>query len=304
MSTGAGRWELQPDASAAAWLQDLDPVDASTEELQLRRRLRELDEQEQQAASEVQRRSARAKADDIRDEILPRFGARVSELMPDRFAVYGKVLHPIYVDERVTDRVITWDDVARRQRAAGHRPGELVAEEDDDRAGARSASRIRWHELADRYGVAITPELHKESFTAVFGGSWLRYLLAPEEGDLAADQLRVLVGHLAGYTEADETCWFYYWVLKTTHYNGQRVFAGPLRSVLDEPANWDVRGSPSAWWPSSQTWCVVTGFDLAFTIVGGPRDLIDALIDDGELETIQVSPHTRVDRYSDPQPPT
>lgn len=90
MSTGAGRWEPQPDASAAAWLQGLDPVDASPEELQLRRRLRELDEQEQQAGSEAQRRSARAEASDIHSEILPRFGVRVSELMPDLFAAYGR----------------------------------------------------------------------------------------------------------------------------------------------------------------------------------------------------------------------
>lgn len=45
----------------------------------------------------------------------------------------------------------------------------------------------------------------------------------------------MLVGHLAGYTEAEETCWFSYWVLKATHYNSERVFAGPLRSVLDAP---------------------------------------------------------------------
>lgn len=305
MTTSAGRWVCHPGASAVAWLADLEPADASAEERELRRRRRELLPQERQAGSEAQRQAVAAAAGELHDEILHRFGARVSEFLPDQFEAYVKVLHPIYVDEGVVDRSVTWDQVDKRQRAPGRTPHDRVDEVIADATlvgggpeETTSSSRIRWAELAERYGVRVGPELDKETFTDAFGGSWPRYLFLPEEGDLEEALLRVLVDHLANHTGPDEPCVFYYWLLKTDHLDWERVFEGALRSVLHEPANWDVWGSPSAWWPSSRTWCVVTDFDAAFTLVGGPRDLIDALVEDGELETIAVSPHTRLDRYA------
>jgi hypothetical protein len=45
------------------------------------------------------------------------------------------------------------------------------------------------------------------------------------------------------------------------------------------------------WWPPDRNWCVCSGHDLAFTIVGGSRKRASVLLASEVLEC----PHTRID---------
>lgn len=47
--------------------------------------------------------------------------------------------------------------------------------------------------------------------------------------------------------------------------------------------------SPSLVWPADRSWVLVTEVDWDSTIVGGPAELIDALCDDRELETLPLA---------------
>ena len=48
--------------------------------------------------------------------------------------------------------------------------------------------------------------------------------------------------------------------------------------------------TPNLWWPDDRTWCVASDIDLASTYVGGPRPLLDRLLNDARFEALAVQP--------------
>ena len=48
-------------------------------------------------------------------------------------------------------------------------------------------------------------------------------------------------------------------------------------------------GAPRLWWPDDRAWFVATETDLASTYLGGARALIDRLMNDPQLETVEAS---------------
>lgn len=292
-------WVVHQDASATGWLVDLEPSDASAEERALRCRRAEL-EHRWWAATEPQRRSLDAQIETVNDEIRRRSHPRIGDLIPGGYEAYAKILHPGEVDEDLAGCSLSLSQCQELPRIFGL---STLALESRHwcvcRRGPKRWRRLWWSELATRYGLQLVAELNHESWHCVFPDGQPVWLLFPTEGDLEPDLLVVLVDHLDDHTGLQEACHFYYWVLKTTDYAADHVFEGPLASVLTEPARWSMRGSPSAWWARSRTWCVVSDFDLVFTVVAGPRALIDALLDDARLETVEVEPDTRIDRWAD-----
>jgi hypothetical protein len=72
------------------------------------------------------------------------------------------------------------------------------------------------------------------------------------------------------------------------------VFRGPLgaarrmgHQVTDD---WFDPQSPSLLWPVDRSWCLATEIDFDSTLIGGPRELIDALLQQPDLETWPVTP--------------
>ena len=57
----------------------------------------------------------------------------------------------------------------------------------------------------------------------------------------------------------------------------------------------DYQFSPEYWWPPNRAWCVCSDYDLMFTVVGGSRHLISALLKSDVLECLEVTPQTRID---------
>jgi hypothetical protein len=69
---------------------------------------------------------------------------------------------------------------------------------------------------------------------------------------------------------------------------GATVYSGDLFDLL--PLIRSQRGTrltPSNFWPSDHSWFVYTDYDLWATRVSGSQALIDALTEDGELDTIR-----------------
>ena len=52
-------------------------------------------------------------------------------------------------------------------------------------------------------------------------------------------------------------------------------------------------------WPADQAWCVASGFDLAWSYVGGPAGLIEQVLADERIEALPVSPDDPVSRVED-----
>lgn len=89
------------------------------------------------------------------------------------------------------------------------------------------------------------------------------------------------------------------------------LFTGPLRTAQllghrtpDElreqwPYDWLWRQSPNLLWPGDRTWCLATEIDFDSTLVGGPGELVEALVSDPRLEAYSIEPDSDLGLYGD-----
>jgi hypothetical protein len=57
--------------------------------------------------------------------------------------------------------------------------------------------------------------------------------------------------------------------------------------------------TPNLWWPEDHSWCVASEIDLSSTYVGGPSGLIEQLVTDERLETVEVQGSEDLTRVED-----
>jgi hypothetical protein len=72
--------------------------------------------------------------------------------------------------------------------------------------------------------------------------------------------------------------------------------AEPLTLDAEDP--W-WREAPNLIWPADRSWLVVSEVDFDSTLVGGPRELIEALVAAPDLEVYEVEPDTSLAAFSD-----
>ncbi|MCL3859421.1 hypothetical protein [Actinotalea sp. K2] len=218
-------------------------------------------------------------------ERLGTFGAVVGSLVPQGFEAYARVLHPL---EDENGEPARWADVAAVTGQTLHplaqfwrlarRPGPLVYEPgfphgtvSPEHASAREAGRREW------------------------AGT------NPETGSLAPADLARLTDLLRVATTTPQDCVMALWegwagahhrprfVLPGRQYllyHGRLEHAGTLRDggLADD----GPRRSPSLFWPHDRAWCVASEIDLDSTVVGGSRELVDAIVTDPGLEAFAV----------------
>jgi len=56
----------------------------------------------------------------------------------------------------------------------------------------------------------------------------------------------------------------------------------------EQAAGW--QDGPNLWWPDDRAWCVASEIDLDETFVGGSRELIDEVLEQGALEATATTP--------------
>lgn len=238
---------------------------------------------------------------DVRD----RFRARrtgislVTDLVPAGFESYCKILHPIYMDPSIQDPDINWDESMNQGSAEElgriesilHGSKLVGVSADPD----KQYPRIRWKELAGRFQIPYGPAITDKTFLNHFSGSsWPRFLFAPEEGDLNLIQFRTLAQAIRDFSR-NEFCYFYYDLLATENFNDW-LFEGNL-ARLEELSDLKVRTTPTYWWPKDRSWCVCTDYDLPFTFVGGPENLIEIICKNNLLESIEFPETAKVADY-------
>jgi len=149
--------------------------------------------------------------------------------------------------------------------------------------------RLTWRALAERLGLELGHSDVPPCYRWFPYRSWPAGIYPPDEGSLDSESLVRLVSHLSQLSGegAAAPCIAYYTPLVTGDWDEPWVSAFLLGEVADliEPDTGRV-GSPSNWWPVDKTWMVYTDWDLWATRVSGPRQLIDDIISDDQLETI------------------
>lgn len=159
--------------------------------------------------------------------------------------------------------------------------------------------RLRWAELSRRTGDPLTPEGHLPcgtSFPSVrsrMSGGWPVGIAAPSEGSLDRTDWNRLVELLIEHSPqgADTRCLAYYspLLLAAADFDNPRVRAGRLADakVLYDHPDADSWG-PSNLWAQDRSWVVCTDYDLWGTKVAGPASLVEALLDDTEIEAVRL----------------
>ncbi|WP_411146265.1 hypothetical protein [Streptomyces sp. x-80] len=156
--------------------------------------------------------------------------------------------------------------------------------------------RLRWAELAQRTGDPLVPEGLLPSYrcfaSAKKDGSWPLSISPPTEGSLDRETWNRLITLLTehGPAGADTCCLAYYNPLMLGHTDFENLHARSGR-LGDAPALYDnpeADFSPSNLWAEDRSWVLCTDYDLWATKVAGPAPLIEALLNDTEIEAVRL----------------
>lgn len=244
---------------------------------------------------------------------LEGWGGMVKAQIPQIYDAYARIFHPAS-DEK--GNPVTWGEVAGALGSTAHR-------------------EMQWHAIVGSY-----------DSSGFEGSKWSGG--NPSISELDEESLAALCAILDRHTSAPERCYFGISTIHggveeefaeaPLFRLPQRDFvilAGPL-SAVDQIAVTDAHSTviscsavahtedgpppepdPSAhvWeiapnliWPESRDWFVATEYDFDSTLIGGCRELIDAILDSPDLEAWEVNPEVSLQADADkinpvPDPP-
>jgi hypothetical protein len=214
-------------------------------------------------------------ADWIAERLHPPLGT-VGYVVPHGFAAYARVLHP--VEAGAAGPPMTWEQVCRI-------------------TGRHAHALMQWNAITG--SPAVT-----DSAGEWRGGD-------PRPGSLAPSALVALIDVLAP-AAVGQDCFHALWegwgwvdARASMHlpHRAYLLFRGPLPAALDmgwrPSADQFWPQSPSLIWPADRSWCVSTEVDFDSTLVGGPADLIEAVLAAPTLEAWPVEPDDDLTMYAD-----
>jgi hypothetical protein len=220
-------------------------------------------------------------------------GNFVAHLMPTIFETYAKVLHRIDAKE-VIDKPLSPSEIAILKIP----PCEPLKSFVESRRAGSQSGRIRWRELAELLNVAFAPEICLEWFHGKLEvGCWPRFLSGPGEGELSEEECWELASALTPFTDTGP-CFFRFAEIPFIGTDKALVFKGSLNEVCGFLTGPGKGYSFEYWWPADRSWCVCSDYDLKFTVVGGSKTLISALLRSHVLECLEVNPQTRIDSFA------
>ncbi|WP_241846357.1 transposase family protein [Streptomyces sp. MJM1172] len=157
--------------------------------------------------------------------------------------------------------------------------------------------RLRWAELSRRTGDPVAAEGRLPCYRSFPSlrepGGWPVGIAGPSEGSLDRDDWNRLVDILTEHSPqgAETRCLAYYNPLlqRAEDFDNLHVRAGALadaKVLYDHPEQdgW----TPSNLWSQDRSWVLCTDYDLWATKVAGPAPLVEALLNDTEIEALRL----------------
>lgn len=240
----------------------------------------------------------------------PDTGTPVTAVVPGGFDAYARVLHPVGREEEQT----TWARVCEATVRTAHPLMQWEAISGTRRT--RRTTTTEWPGDEPEQGnlqpssLAVVLDVLEQSTAAEHecvmalwdGFGWVRgegaavYLV----GDVGSVHLppaypqEVLDGPRLQLPGRDYL--LFTGSLRSAQHLGRRT---PPDSRQGWQQEWLWRQSPNLLWPQDRSWCLATEIDLDSTLVGGPADLVEALIADPGLESYSVPPDGDLSLYGD-----
>jgi hypothetical protein len=211
----------------------------------------------------------------IDESVRPQDGHTVAELLPDGYARYLRIFHPVLPAD------------ARYLKQTGP-----------------MATRT-WQSIADEVGAVYHPELMFIDILDDIGGTGRGSAPYPSEGRLDEPARSALFG-LLGATGAGDA-YFLYYLTGMILAHGPLLFQAPLGEHAEVHAaaselfgeGPDSAPGPEFIWPSDRSWVVTTDCDLHSTYVACDEALAEQILGAAQIEALPVSRATRVDWYAD-----
>jgi hypothetical protein len=230
---------------------------------------------------------------------LDGFGGKVRNQVPDGYDAYARVFH------RVTDgegNPTTWAQVAGALGRTAHRQMQwhkvVGAHDPPQMLGSEwSGSRpsLGLMDGATLSALCRILEDHTDErevcffgLSTIIGGVWEAH---PEAVELSLPQRGFVV--LAGPLSAVGRVGF-----ESGEYPVTEVYRDGHRERRLVPSQWQAR-APNLIWPADRSWLVHSEVDFDSTLVGGTRELIDALIAAPDLETWEVGRGDSLEAWAD-----
>lgn len=227
------------------------------------------------------------------------FGA-VTLAVPDGFAAYARICHPATDPE---NKPVTWPEVARVTGRVVHPvmqwhalvgspdpfnfTGSLWSGQPPDRGNlARPLLESLCELLAD-----YTTQAAHCFFGLWIGWSWVEQgVVLTTLGRTGAEHVRPTTEFMPSPFSTEELSRPR---LRLPH-REYLLLTGPLSAAtkIHEPGPPSLRSpqSPNLFWPADRTWCVASEIDFDSTLVGGPTDLIQAILNTPQLDAWPVRP--------------
>lgn len=223
-------------------------------------------------------------------------GLFVSHLIPPLFEAYAKILHRIDAHYEHIDNPLSPGEIAILKIP----PCEPLKSFVEQRRANEQGTRIKWRELTELLNVPFAPEISHEWYRKKLKDAWCwpRLLYGPSDGTLGEEDTRELSSILQQYT-ATKDCFFRFSDIifyAPRNADMPRLFKGTLGEYFPDTGAYRI--GPEYWWPCEKNWCVCSEYDLKFTVVGGSKQLISALLNSSILECLEVTSRTRADQYA------
>jgi hypothetical protein len=252
------------------------------------------------STSEIQVETAQSAFDWIRNgrhETVPHSigsdwpGVPVVALIPAIFEAYAKIFHPIEAHYENIDHPLDLEE----RKILGLPECDVLRDFVRRMRSTAEAPALCWKRMAEALGVPFQRHLSDEWFRSVLEpGCWPRYVYGPAEGILKEREAASLIAILSAFSSSSN-CYFRFAEMPYIGTDKPLLYSGQLEQLQQFLKETDRQFTPEYWWPGDRSWCVCSDYDLCFTIVGGSKQLVDCILTNADLESIQVTPDTRVD---------
>lgn len=204
-----------------------------------------------------------------------RFWYLLTVCCPLIFEKYAIVLHPFWINNKIKELTET---------------GLEVNEEIKKQYDFKSLSWTDFFSLYNKPFDLNTASLMMEEIrTELLNEKWPEYVWFPAEGDVESIQLtrlRDVIKEIYGDLEV----YNYYCLLKTSHWETEIIYKCKLSEIEELWKKDDIRDNPTAIFPDSNEWCVMTDFDLDITYIGGSEKLVKKLVELKEVDIFPIEP--------------